>query len=70
MDNLLTQIRKSVDRGDVTMSGLAAVVGCTRQHLYGVLAGQHNLSLELAEKLAIAVGFEIVCKKKREKLSA
>jgi len=70
MDSLIEQLRKSVDRGEVTMSGLARTVGCTRQHLYGVINGTHQLSLPLAEKLAAAVGCEVRIHKTRKKISA
>lgn len=70
MDKLISAIRKSIDRGDVTITELATAAGCSRQHIYGILGGGHQLSLPLAEKLAKAVGFELVCRPHRKKVSA
>ena len=67
MENLLLYLKESVQRGDVTMSGLARNVGCSRQHLYGVINGDHQMSLSLAEKIAAQIGCEFTLKKKPRK---
>lgn len=70
METLIRELRSALDSGEVTMSGLARQAGCTRQHLYGVLDGNHKLSLEKAEKLAKAVGCELRFHGPRKKVSA
>lgn len=70
MESLSEQVRVSVNRGEYTMTSLAARVGCTRQHLHAVLAGKHQMSLALAEKIADAVGCELRFQTKRKKITA
>lgn len=70
MDTLSQHVRNAVEHGDFTMVSLARRVGCTRQHLHAVISGKTQMSLALAEKIAEAVGCELVFKKQRKKISA
>jgi plasmid maintenance system antidote protein VapI len=37
----------------ITIKAFAKVLGCSREHLVGVMSGKRNFSLELAEKILV-----------------
>lgn len=72
MDQLVKMLNAAVEARTVTVTGLAAHAQVSRQSVYNILTGKHSPTLELAERLADAIGqrVSVLPKATRGKLSA
>lgn len=59
MDAFRQQLRARMEKLDISPTELARLSGITRAYIYRVLDGSQVPSLELADKLAEAVGLAI-----------
>ena len=62
-----TQLRKAVNESGMTQYGVAKVAGLSHAQMSFFVNGHRSLSLAAASKLATALGFELVQKKRRKK---
>ncbi len=72
MQQLIKILTASIDAKVITITELAAIAGCSRQHIYNVLQGKQCPTVAMAEHLASAVGvtLKLVPTRKEKKLSA
>lgn len=70
MNTLLRVLRRAIREKKVTVAQLASQAGCSRQYVYNVLDGKSVPSLDIAERLAEAVGASLELHLKSEKASA
>lgn len=59
MEKLIESVRSHLDRGVSTSVDLAKSAETTRQTIHSVLTGRHKPTLQLAERLAAAIGGEV-----------
>ena len=59
MQELTSKIKGCILAGKVTITDLARICGCSRQHIYNVLEGKSELTISLAEKIADECGFSL-----------
>ncbi len=59
MNQLLVLLKTSVDAGAISITELADRTGVSRQHIYNVLSGKSVPTLDLAERMAGAIGHSI-----------
>lgn len=49
-----------------TITEIAKAANCSRQHIYAVISGNSEVTLDMAERLASAIGFSIDLKKTKK----
>lgn len=59
MNQLLRILQTELDAQVVTVAQLANRLGCSRQHIYNILHGERQPTLEFAERLATELGLSI-----------
>lgn len=71
MQKLLCLLQAAIDAGTITISELASKTGVSRQHIYNVLREKSVPTMDLAEKLAEAIGHSVSVtnQAKRKKVS-
>jgi transcriptional regulator with XRE-family HTH domain len=65
MEKLSKRVNHCIESGDVTIADIAKACGCSRQHIYKVIAGKSEPTISLAEKLADSCGFSLRIKRKK-----
>lgn len=67
MSKIIDAIRRAIERGDKTRYRLWQETGIDQSHLRKVLNGEARLSYENLERLAEALGLEIIVRPKQRK---
>ena len=70
MSKILSTIRKAIEDGDKSRYRLWKETGIDQSHLFKIVNGHANLSLENLERLAEALDLEIVIRPKTRKRKA
>jgi DNA-binding phage protein len=71
MEALLAIVRKKIADGTVTVSELAVSCGVTKAYIYKLLREKSHPTVPVAERMANAVGAELLVKtRSKKKLSA
>lgn len=60
MHELIREIQRQIDTGKLTVQDLAKAVGVSRTTICLLLNGDYRPNLDVVERLAAAVGFELV----------
>ena len=66
MKTLIAYLNEALDSGGMTVTALARAAGCSRQHIYSVISGESQPSMQMAEKLAESIGYTIEVKVSRK----
>jgi DNA-binding phage protein len=59
LNEFIEQVNARLEMTGMTITTLAEETGISRQHLYRILTGEHNLSMAAAQSIAEVLGLKI-----------